>query len=118
MVVAGEGQPEALGWVLVGVAAAGFLFPWCARIHLGELWSSAITRKADHGIVDTGPYGLVRHPIDTGVLTAVVATALDTATPTAFLRSNGALGWILAEGQDGGRLSAHWARGADLRGLL
>ena len=33
-----------------------------------------ITRKADHHIVDTGPYGLTRHPIYTGLLLAVLAT--------------------------------------------
>jgi protein-S-isoprenylcysteine O-methyltransferase Ste14 len=77
--------PETLGWVLVGVAAAGFLFAWWARIHLGVLWSSAITRKADHRIVDTGPYGLVRHPIYTGILTGGWALALDKATPAAII---------------------------------
>jgi protein-S-isoprenylcysteine O-methyltransferase Ste14 len=76
--------PEALGWVLVVLAAAGFLFAWWARIHLGRLWSSAITRKADHRIVDTGPYGLVRHPIYTGILTGGWALALDKATPAAI----------------------------------
>jgi protein-S-isoprenylcysteine O-methyltransferase Ste14 len=77
--------PETLGWVLVGVCAAGFLFCWWARVHLGELWSSAITRKADHRIVDTGPYGLVRHPIYTGILTMGWALALDKATPIAII---------------------------------
>ncbi|HWE44716.1 MAG TPA: isoprenylcysteine carboxylmethyltransferase family protein [Caulobacteraceae bacterium] len=76
--------PETLGWVLAGIAAAGFLFCWWARIHLGALWSSAITRKADHHIVDTGPYGLVRHPIYTGILTLGWALALDKATPAAL----------------------------------
>jgi protein-S-isoprenylcysteine O-methyltransferase Ste14 len=76
--------PETLGWVLAGVAAAGFLFCWWARIHLGKLWSSAITRKEDHRIVDTGPYGLVRHPIYTGILTMGWAMALDKATPVAI----------------------------------
>lgn len=77
--------PGTLGWILVGVAAAGFLFCWWARIHLGELWSSAITRKAGHRIVDTGPYGLVRHPIYTGILTMGWALALDKATPAAIV---------------------------------
>ena len=42
----------------------------------GQLWSGTITRKADHRIVDTGPCGLVRHPIYTGILLAGLATML------------------------------------------
>ncbi len=55
-------------WILCGVGIAGLVFTWWARLHLGRLWSSSVTRKADHHIVDTGPYGLVRHPIYTGVI--------------------------------------------------
>jgi protein-S-isoprenylcysteine O-methyltransferase Ste14 len=62
-------------WAMVGAAIAGFGFTWWARLHLGRLWSSSVTRKADHHIVDTGPYGIVRHPIYTGVILATVATA-------------------------------------------
>jgi protein-S-isoprenylcysteine O-methyltransferase Ste14 len=53
---------------------AGFAFAWWARIYLGTLWSGQVTLKPDHHIVDTGPYALVRHPIYTGILTAVLAT--------------------------------------------
>ncbi len=67
--------PEAAGWVLVGVIAAGFLFCWWARITLGRLWSGNITRKSDHRIVDTGPYALVRHPIYTGMITSALGLA-------------------------------------------
>jgi protein-S-isoprenylcysteine O-methyltransferase Ste14 len=35
-----------------------------------------VTRKADHRVVDTGPYRLVRHPIYTGLIAAMIATAL------------------------------------------
>jgi protein-S-isoprenylcysteine O-methyltransferase Ste14 len=76
--------PDALGWPLVAIAAAGLAFAWWARLHLGALWSSAITRKDDHRIVDTGPYGLVRHPIYTGILAMGWALALDKATPAAL----------------------------------
>ncbi|HEY0105098.1 MAG TPA: isoprenylcysteine carboxylmethyltransferase family protein [Rhizomicrobium sp.] len=61
-------------WALVGVAALGFLFCWWARVHLGRLWSGAITRKEGHRVIDTGPYRIVRHPIYTGVILASLAT--------------------------------------------
>jgi protein-S-isoprenylcysteine O-methyltransferase Ste14 len=62
-------------WVCTALIALGFAFSWWARIHLGSLWSAWITRKAGHRVVDTGPYGIVRHPIYTGILLAVYATA-------------------------------------------
>jgi len=61
-------------WICVVLIALGFAFCWWARIHLGRLWSGAVTRKADHRVIDSGPYGLVRHPIYTGILLAVLAT--------------------------------------------
>jgi len=76
-------------YLLAGVTLAGVLFAWWARIHLGRLWSSAVTRKQNHRVVDTGPYGLVRHPIYTGILASVLATMIAQATATALG------GWIL-----------------------
>ena len=72
--------PVMVDWALVVVTAAGFSFCWWARIHLGTLWSSSVTRKADHRIIDTGPYALVRHPIYTGIITASAATAVQEVT--------------------------------------
>ena len=34
-----------------------------------------ITRKEDHKIIDTGPYAFVRHPIYSGLIIALLATA-------------------------------------------
>ena len=74
-----------VGWALFGLAALGFAFCWWARLHLGRLWSGFVTLKEGHHIVDTGPYGLVRHPIYSGVIFAGLATALMRASPAAFL---------------------------------
>jgi protein-S-isoprenylcysteine O-methyltransferase Ste14 len=70
---------------LIAVMLLGLLVTWLARIHLGRLWSSAITRKERHRVVDTGPYAFVRHPIYTGIITALVATAAVEATLAALV---------------------------------
>jgi protein-S-isoprenylcysteine O-methyltransferase Ste14 len=61
-------------WICVALIAVGIAFAWWARLHLGRLWSGTVTAKAGHHVVDTGPYRLVRHPIYTGLLLAVLAT--------------------------------------------
>jgi protein-S-isoprenylcysteine O-methyltransferase Ste14 len=78
----GIGSNGACG--LLGVMLAGLLLTWLARIHLGRFWSSAITRKEHHRVVDTGPYAFVRHPIYTGIITALLATAVIQATAPAL----------------------------------
>lgn len=63
-------------YALAGLTLAGLVFAWWARVHIGRLWSGSITRKEGHHVVDTGPYALVRHPIYTGLIFALFATAL------------------------------------------
>ncbi|HEX4534654.1 MAG TPA: isoprenylcysteine carboxylmethyltransferase family protein, partial [Rhizomicrobium sp.] len=67
-------------WICVGVMIVGFAFAWWARIYLGKLWSGNITTKADHRVVDRGPYAIVRHPIYTGILIAVLGTMIAKGT--------------------------------------
>ncbi|HEY7611144.1 MAG TPA: isoprenylcysteine carboxylmethyltransferase family protein [Alphaproteobacteria bacterium] len=83
-------------WAMVALAVAGFLFAWWARLHLGRLWSSGVTRKEAHRVVDTGPYALVRHPIYTGLYVALAATALLRGTaPAALGAAAMAFGWYV-----------------------
>ncbi|HXQ11346.1 MAG TPA: isoprenylcysteine carboxylmethyltransferase family protein [Caulobacteraceae bacterium] len=78
-------SPPALSWAMVALTAGGFGFCWWARFYLGRLWSSSVTRKEGHHVVDTGPYALVRHPIYTGILVAASATAVDRGTVTGLV---------------------------------
>lgn len=66
--------------LIVLAMLAGFGFCWWARLHLGKFWSGMVTLKADHRLIDTGPYAIVRHPIYTGLILAFIATAAAKAT--------------------------------------
>lgn len=76
--LAREMYPQHLAIVLTGLAMTGFGigFAIWARYTLGANWSSKITIKVDHELIRTGPYARVRHPIYTGLLTALTGTAL------------------------------------------
>jgi len=88
--------PVPAAWGMIAAACAGLLFTWWARVHLGRLWSSSVGRKADHRVVDTGPYGIVRHPIYTGITLASLATAAMRGTAAAWLGAAVmTLGWYV-----------------------
>ncbi len=66
--------------ILEAIGAALFvcgisLAVW-ARLHLGRNWGMPMTQRAEPELVTSGPYRFVRHPIYTGLLTAVLGTAL------------------------------------------
>ena len=61
--------------LLVGVAFA----VW-ARFVLGRNWSGIVTVKEDHTLITRGPYAWVRHPIYTGILLALLGTAITLGT--------------------------------------
>jgi protein-S-isoprenylcysteine O-methyltransferase Ste14 len=64
---------NSVAWGAAFLAGAGFAFAWWGRLHLGGFWSSGVTRKEDHKLIDSGPYALVRHPIYTGLLAGSLA---------------------------------------------
>ena len=72
-------------YAFVGVMLIGLALTWWARIQLGGLWSSAITRKEKHRLIESGPYAFVRHPIYTGLILALLATAAIEATLLALV---------------------------------
>jgi protein-S-isoprenylcysteine O-methyltransferase Ste14 len=64
-------------WMAASITAAGLLFAVWARVHLGRNWSISVTIKQSHELVNAGPYALVRHPIYTGLLIAIVGSAME-----------------------------------------
>jgi len=79
--------PRSLAMYGMGVAliVAGLAWAVWARVHLGRNWSGAVSVKEGHELIRSGPYAYTRHPIYTGVLTAVLGTALASGTVRAAL---------------------------------
>ena len=75
----------AVYWIGVALLALGLAFAVWARVHLGRNWSGTVTVKEGHELVRTGPYAYVRHPIYTGLLIAVLGTAVASGTVRALI---------------------------------
>jgi protein-S-isoprenylcysteine O-methyltransferase Ste14 len=63
-------------WIGVTLVVLGLAFAVWARRHIGSNWSGTVTVKENHALVRTGPYAWVRHPIYTGLLAAILGTAI------------------------------------------
>jgi protein-S-isoprenylcysteine O-methyltransferase Ste14 len=66
----------ALALFSIALTIFGLLFSVWARLALGSNWSGTVTIKANHQLIRRGPYRFIRHPIYTGMLTALLATAV------------------------------------------
>ena len=64
-------------WTGIALTCAGAAIAIWARIILGANWSAKVTLKVDHELIRSGPYKYVRHPIYTGMLLAVIGTAVE-----------------------------------------
>lgn len=62
-----------IGTILVVI---GLLFSVWARMHIGRNWGMPMSQKQDPELVTSGPYRYVRHPIYSGMLLALLGTAL------------------------------------------
>jgi protein-S-isoprenylcysteine O-methyltransferase Ste14 len=54
----------------------GIAFAIWARVELGGNWSGRVTIKQGHTLVRRGPYTIVRHPIYSGLLLALLGVAI------------------------------------------
>ncbi len=59
-----------------GLCALGIALAIWARDYLGRNWGLPMSRQADAELVTGGPYAYVRHPIYTGMLVAMLGSAL------------------------------------------
>ena len=60
---------------LVATSCGLFVASW-SRIALGRYWSDKVILQAEHQLIRSGPYSYLRHPLYSGVLLAVLGTAL------------------------------------------
>jgi protein-S-isoprenylcysteine O-methyltransferase Ste14 len=60
----------------IAAALGGLAVAIWARVTLSGNWSASITLKAEHELIERGPYRWVRHPIYTGILLLILANVL------------------------------------------
>lgn len=63
-------------WTGVGLCVAGFALAFWARAHLGRNWGMPMSLRQGHELVTSGPYAYVRHPIYSGIMLAMIGSAL------------------------------------------
>jgi protein-S-isoprenylcysteine O-methyltransferase Ste14 len=65
-----------LGVIGAVLFVGGIALAVWARLYLGRNWGMPMTQRAEPELVTSGPYRFVRHPIYSGLLTAMLGTAL------------------------------------------
>jgi protein-S-isoprenylcysteine O-methyltransferase Ste14 len=69
-------QSSLLGWTGVVLCVLGFGLAINARCHLGRNWGMPMSRKEQPELVTSGPYAVIRHPIYTGLILAMLGSAI------------------------------------------
>jgi protein-S-isoprenylcysteine O-methyltransferase Ste14 len=62
-----------IGTLLTLIGAAGMTY---CRYAMGRLWSAATALHGEHRVIDTGLWGIIRHPLYAFVLVMYLGTAL------------------------------------------
>jgi len=65
-----------VGALAIAIAAGSVALTLKAVRHLGKQWSIVARVRSDHKLITDGPYGVVRHPIYTGMLGMLLASGL------------------------------------------
>ena len=72
---AATGNPWLLG-IGLAIFILGLALAVWARVYLGRNWGMPMSQKADSELVTTGPYRKIRHPIYSGIILAMLGTAM------------------------------------------
>jgi protein-S-isoprenylcysteine O-methyltransferase Ste14 len=67
---------DVFGWTGVALCVIGFGLAVCARWYLGSNWGMPMSRKEQPELVTSGPYAYIRHPIYTGLILAMLGSAI------------------------------------------
>jgi protein-S-isoprenylcysteine O-methyltransferase Ste14 len=67
---------DILGWSGVALCLVGFGLAIIARWYLGRNWGMPMSRKEKPELVTSGPYAFIRHPIYTGLILAMLGSAI------------------------------------------
>ena len=70
------GHSSLLGWTGVALCLFGFSLAINARWHLGRNWGMPMSRNEQPELVTSGPYAVIRHPIYTGLILAMLGSVL------------------------------------------
>lgn len=67
---------DIFGWTGVALCVLGFGLAISARWYLGSNWGMPMSRKEQPELVTRGPYAFIRHPIYTGLILAMLGSAI------------------------------------------
>jgi len=70
------GGDPVVTWIGVALCAIGVGLAIAARLQLGRNWGMPASRKENPDLITTGPYRVIRHPIYTGILLAIIGSAM------------------------------------------
>ena len=70
-------QTALFGMAGIVLTYAGLMLAIWARLSLGTNWSAVVDRKIGHELIRSGPYAYLRHPTYSGLLLAVIGTAIE-----------------------------------------
>lgn len=71
----GFGQRPAAVDLGIGLCGLGLALAVWARLHLADNWGVPMSLRDQHELITSGPYAVLRHPIYTGLLIALLGSA-------------------------------------------